>query len=270
MWNDWFTIGKLTIHGYGVCIAVGFLCALLLASHRAKKRGLSEDACYGLTFCAVIFGILGAKLMFLIVEWKAFIANPKEVLSTSGFVVFGGLTLGILSAVFYCRAKKLSFWTYMDLICPSIALGQAFGRLGCFCAGCCYGKPTDSWLGITFHNSHYAPNGVKLLPSQLISSGANVLHMIVLLLIAKKAEKSGKKGVVTGFFMIFYSVGRFFIEMLRADDRGEVGKFSTSQFYGFIIAAFGIGVVIWALTHKEKEVSEAIVDNNEKTEGSEA
>ena len=88
MCNDWFSIGPLTVHGYGTCIALGLLLALFMASARAKKKGLSDDICYGIVFCAAVFGFLGAKIMYCIVEWDEFIANPRTFLSSSGFVVY--------------------------------------------------------------------------------------------------------------------------------------------------------------------------------------
>ena len=180
MWNDWVTIGKFTIHGYGACIAIGLLLALWMSTVRAKKRGMSDDICYGIVFCAAIFGFLGAKLMFCIVEWKGFIADPLSYIYSSGFVVYGGITGGSLAAIIYCKIKKVSPLDYLELVIPSVALAQAFGRLGCFMAGCCYGRETDSIIGIAFSHSDFAPNGVKLIPTQLISSVGNLINMALL------------------------------------------------------------------------------------------
>ena len=262
MWNDWLTIGKFTIHGYGACIAIGLLMALWMSTVRAKKRNMSEDICYGIVFCAAIFGFLSAKIMFCIVEWKAFLQDPWACLSSSGFVVFGGITGGSLAVVIYCLIKKVNALDYLELVVPSVALAQAFGRLGCFMAGCCYGRPTDSPIGIAFSHSDFAPNGVKLIPTQLISSVGNLINMLLLLWIAKNTKK---RGTVLACYIIFYSVGRFFVEMLRNDERGSVGSLSTSQFYGIFSLIVGLGIFIWAMTHKEKEV-EAVAIEEEKKE----
>ncbi len=253
MWNDWFSIGPLTIHGYGVCIATGLVLALLLASMRAKKLGLNDDICYGIVFCSAIFGFLGAKIMYCLVEWKQFIADPKTFLSSSGFVVYGGITGGIISVIIYTKIKKVNYIDYLDLCIPSVALAQGFGRLGCFCAGCCYGKETTSPIGIVFKNSAYAPNNVKLIPVQLISAVADFLNVAILLFIAKRTKK---KGTVISCYVIFYSIGRFFIEMLRADSRGEVGKLSTSQFYGIVCLIIGGVLLLISLKRKEEKVEE--------------
>ena len=104
---------------------------------------------------------------------------------------------------------------------PSVALAQGFGRIGCFLAGCCYGEETDSPIGIVFHESAYAPNGVNLIPTQLISSGLDFLHFLVLIWLARRVKADGQ---VAGCYLIFYSVGRFILEFFRGDMiRGNVG-----------------------------------------------
>ncbi|MBO4678091.1 MAG: prolipoprotein diacylglyceryl transferase, partial [Lachnospiraceae bacterium] len=196
-------------------------------------------------------------IMYCIVEWKDFIQDPLSFLTSSGFVVYGGITGGIFAVFVYAKMKKVSFVDYLDLVLPAVALAQAFGRIGCFFAGCCYGRETDSCIGVTFHNSLYAPNGVKLIPTQLISSAADLLHMAILLFIAKRTQK---KGTVSACYIIFYSVGRFFIEMLRNDDRGSVGSLSTSQFYGIFSLILGVVVFIIAQKHKEPEAEAVAVE----------
>lgn len=250
MYNDLFSIGPVTVHSYGLFTAIALIAALMLACKRAEKRGLNGDICYGILFSGVIFGYLCSKLTFVLVNWKAFIADPKMFLSQSGFVVIGGLTGGILAAAVYCKIKKVRFIDYFDLCAPSIAIAQGFGRIGCFMAGCCYGKETDSWIGIAFHGSNYAPNDVKLIPSQLISSVLNFVNMFFLMWIAKKTKK---KGVVAAAYMLTYSVGRFLIEYTRSDARGEIGNLSTSQFLSIFIFVFGLLFMLWAVKHVEKE-----------------
>ena len=135
MYNDWLTIGPVTIHGYGACIAIGLLLALFMASYRGKKKNLNDDVIYGIVFIAAVFGFLFAKLMYCLVEWKDFIKDPLSFISSSGFVVYGGITGGILAVMLYCKIKKVKFIDYLELCMPSVALAQAFGRVGCFFAG---------------------------------------------------------------------------------------------------------------------------------------
>lgn len=243
MLNDLFSIGPFTVHSYGLCIAIGLLACLWLACVRARKVGLSDDVCYGILYSGVITGFIGAKLLFIVVEWKDFIKDPVSFISTSGFVVFGGLTFGVLGAYVYCRIRKANFMSYFDLVAPSIALAQGFGRIGCFMAGCCYGRPTDSFLGVTFHNSFYAPNNVSLLPTQLFSAAGDFLILAILLYLDRKVTK---KGMLAGIYIVLYSVGRFFIEFLRNDNRGGVGVLSTSQFYGIITVVAGVIIILVA------------------------
>ena len=170
MFND-IVIGPITIHMYGVMIAAGFLAALLMTLRRGKKRGYDEDIIWGIFFCAIIGGMLGTRILYYIVEIPEIMKDPSILWDfKNGYVVYGGIIGGILASYIYCRTKKQAFMPYFDLVMPAVSFAQAFGRFGCFFAGCCYGRETDAWYGITFHNSSFAPNGVKLIPTQLISS----------------------------------------------------------------------------------------------------
>lgn len=240
MYNELFSIGPFTVHGYGLMIAIGIVVALLVGDYRAKKFGLNGDLIYGLTLTTVVLGFLAARILFIITEWQDFLKNPMSYVTGNGFVVFGGIMGGALTIWAYCKIKKMDFLAYLDLMIPSVALAQGFGRIGCFLAGCCYGKETDSFLGITFTNSDYAPNNVKLLPSQLIMSAGDFVIAAILLLYAKKNPSKGK---TSALYLMLYSVGRFFVEFTRNDDRGAVGALSTSQFIGIFI--FIVGAVAY-------------------------
>ena len=234
MKNELFSIGPLTIHGYGLMIAVGILCCIALGVYRAKKKSMNDEAVIYIDILGVICGFIGAKLLYVIVEFDRFIESPAQVLGSEGFVVYGGIITGALSAVFYCRKKNLIFLEYFDLLSPSIALAQGFGRIGCFLAGCCYGKETECFLGVTFPEGSLAPSGVKLLPTQLFSSAGDFLIMAVLLLYSRKSKQTGNTGAL---YLLLYGIGRFLIEFLRSDERGSVGFLSTSQF-------ISVGIVI--------------------------
>lgn len=117
---DLFSIGKFTIHGYGLMIAIGILCCVAMASYRAKKNGLDQEAIVDIGIYGVIGGFLGAKILYVIVEFKTFIKDPKTVLGSEGFVVYGGIIAGFLTAIVYCRIKKLYFLNIL------ISLWQVF------------------------------------------------------------------------------------------------------------------------------------------------
>ncbi len=250
MHNELFTIGPITIHGYGLMIGLGVVAALLLGDYRAKKRGLSSDAVYGMTFFAVVFGFAAAKVLYIITQWEGFLKNPLYYLSGNGFVVFGGIIGAIITLYIYAKIKKLDLLQYLDLLVPSVALAQAFGRGGCFLAGCCYGRPTDSPIGVVFTRSAFAPNGVRLLPTQLFMSAGDLLLMAILLWYGRKERIKGRTAAL---YIILYSLGRFVVEFLRDDDRGMVGVLSTSQFIGILMAIAGAIAFWWLLPMLEKK-----------------
>ena len=259
MYNDILKIGSVTIHGYGLMIGLGVICAILVSEYRAKKRGLNSDHLFSIFLLVLIFGFVGAKLLFCIIEIKSILNNPMLILSGSGFVVYGGIVGGIAAMMIFCRIKKISFLTYFDLLAPSVALAQGFGRIGCFLAGCCYGRETDSAFCTVFQNSLYAPNGVKLLPTQLIMSGGDFLIALILLLYAKKDRKKGKTG---GLFLMMYSVGRFAVEFLRNDYRGSIGFLSTSQFVSIFILILGLLLFFTPLFSRETKPGIDSADEN--------
>lgn len=244
MYNDWFSIGKITIHGYGVMIGLGFLTAVMLCYYRAKKKGMNHDAILDLALWCVLGGFVGAKALYLIVEWKTFIANPLSAISGGGFVLYGGVITGVLIGLAICRIKKISFFEYFNMIAPQIALAQGLGRIGCFFAGCCYGAPTDSFLGITFPAGGIAPAGVKLWPTQLMMSAGDFL-IAGLLYLLERNEKC--KNHIGAIYMILYGVGRFCMEFFRSDARGSVGVLSTSQFISIFIILGGTALLVLRL-----------------------
>ena len=195
MKNELLTIGPFTVYGYGLMIAIGIVAGCLTAEYRARKQGLDSDQIFPMILWCLFGGFLCAKLLFWITEWKSIIQDPGFMMETlsSGFVVFGGIIGGILTGLVYCRIRKLVFFKYADVILPSVALAQGFGRIGCFLAGCCYGKETESVFSVVFQDSVYAPNHVALIPTQLYSSGLDFLHFLLLLLIARN-KKGGWKG----------------------------------------------------------------------------
>lgn len=240
MHNEILSIGPFTIYGYGLMIAIGLLAAYFTAEHRAKKYSYNVDRVYYVFVFGVLFGLLGAKLMYFITVLPSIIKDPTLLYKNffDGFVVYGGIILGILAGVTYLKIKKEPVLEYLDLCIPSIPIGQAFGRIGCFLAGCCYGKETDSWFSITFHTSDYAPNNVSLFPSQLVSSAFDFLLFFLLCALLKKNKKPG---LICVIYLLFYSTGRFIIEFFRGDlERGQVGILSTSQFISVIIFAVAL------------------------------
>ena len=250
MYNDLFSIGGLTVHGYGLMIGIGVICAILLANYRAKRKELSADAVWSMALLALIFGFVGAKLLYAVTDLRTVLANPLLIVTGNGFVVYGGIIGGTAAVLIYCRVKKISFLRYFDLLMPSVALAQGIGRIGCFLAGCCYGRETDCALGVTFTHSQFAPNGLRLIPTQLIMSAGDLLITAVLLLFARKDRKRGQVG---GLYLILYSIGRFTVEFFRGDVlRGFVGPLSTSQFVSIFTLLLGILLFFTNIFRRDK------------------
>lgn len=245
MKNELLTIGSVTIYGYGLMIAVGILAAYFTGEARARKMGLDAGHIFYLVIWCVIGGFLGAKILFWITEWKSIAADPGFLgqTLTDGFVVLGGILGGILTAILYCRVKKLPFLAFFDCLIPSVALAQGFGRIGCFLAGCCYGKETNGPFSVTFHTSQYAPNGVALIPTQIYSSVLDFLNYAFLVRLAGRKKADGEIGAA---YLISYSAGRFLLEFFRGDlERGSVGVLSTSQFLSIFTATAGVILMIF-------------------------
>lgn len=249
MWND-ISIGPVTIHMYGMMIGIGFLAAYLNSSHRAKKLGLREDIIWGILICSILGALIGTKLLYYIVSIPQIMQDPSILWNfRNGYVVYGGIIFGILFAYVYCRKKQAAFLKYFDLVMPSVSIAQGFGRIGCFFAGCCYGRETDSWLHIVYTHSDFAPNNVPLIPTQLLSSAGNFLIGALLLLYSKKRHRDGAVGAM---YLILYSIGRFIIELFRNDLRGAWNGWSTSQLIS--IGIFIIGAALAAAFRKKNAI----------------
>lgn len=251
MYNDWFSIGPFTVHGYGVMIAVGILVGLYVAEQQAKKEGIPVNELDNTVYVALIVGWLSSKLTYILVNFKDFLQNPSTFLASSGWVVYGGILGGILGGYLYCKYKHLDFMHMFNLMIPGVALAQAFGRIGCFFAGCCYGIQTHSHFGIVFPEGSLAVSGVPLVPTQLISALGDFLIFLILTKIYKNKETSH---LTSAWYLILYSVGRFGIEFFRGDiERGTIGFLSTSQFISIFV--FAAGILLLLKNHKQTKVA---------------
>ncbi len=254
MYNDWLTIGSFTIHGYGVMIAVGILFAFWYGGRMSKRYGMDPDVIDNLIFTALISGFVCAKLFYILVNFEWFLQDPLAVLGSSGWVVFGGILGGMCGVYVYCRIKHLNFMDYFNLMLPGLAMSQAFGRIGCFFAGCCYGVETHSSFGVTFPAHSLAPSGVKLVPTQLLSSLGDFLIFLILYKVYTNESTRNKAGAC---YLVLYSAGRFMIEFLRGDiARGSVGPLSTSQFISVFTFLAGLFLLYRLKDGKDTNVLE--------------
>lgn len=254
----------INIYPYGMMIGIGLVTAVLLFIKRCKNRGYDEDSAFNIAVICCISGIIGAKVLFLIIELPQVLRDPMAVLKDfgNGFVIYGGIIFGILAAYIFARFKKWSFLNIFDTAVPLISLAQGFGRIGCFFSGCCYGRETDSFIGMEFNNSPFAPHNVHIIPTQLISSIGNfIIFGILLWFDNKKKTKNGQTGAL---YLVLYSIGRFIIEIFRDDPRGTVfNTLSSSQFICIFIFLAGV-IMLYVISRKAKNENIEVVKSSDE------
>ena len=244
------SLGPFTLHTYGFLLASAFLVGLWVASRQARRAGLDAARVTDMAVWVLIAGLVGAKLLLVIVDWRYYAASPRQLSSVvqSGGVFYGGLIGGALVAWWYARRHKLPGWQTADVLAPGVVVGQAIGRLGCFAAGCCWGKLCTLPWAVTFTDVYAAravgtPMDTPLHPSQLYESLATFLIFFFLLWLAPRKRFHGQ---VTLAYVALYSAARFGLEFLRGDpDRGAWlrGVLSTSQLIA-ILLLLGVAVLL--------------------------
>lgn len=244
-----FEIGGFPVYTYGVLLAAAYLLGLQFALVRARARGLEANRVMDLGIWIIISALIGAKLLLLIVEFDTFRQDPRELLTLlrSGGVFYGGLIAAVAVALWYLRRHRMPVWAVTDAFAPGIALGHVIGRMGCFFAGCCFGRATDVPWAVTFHNEYAAQNvgtplNVAIHPTQLYEAGAELLILGLLLLLERRGRAFA--GRTFWSYMLMYGVTRFVIEFYRGDPRGMVGALSTSQFVSVILVPLSIVMLI--------------------------
>lgn len=244
------TLGPFTLHTYGFLLAIAFLAGLWVAARQARRAHLDAGRVTDMAVWVLIAGLVGAKALLVALDWRYFSTNPRELMAIfqSGGVFYGGLLGGILVAWLYARRHKLPGWQTADVLVPGVVLGQAIGRLGCFSAGCCWGRPTARPWAVTFTDVYAArqvgtPMDTPVHPSQLYESFAAFLIFFFLLWLARRKSFHGQ---VTLAYVALYSAVRFGLEFLRGDpDRGTWfgGALSTSQIVA-IVLVLGVAVAL--------------------------
>lgn len=247
-------IGGFPVYTYGVLLAAAYLLGLQFALVRARARGLDANRVMDLGIWIIISALLGAKLLLLIVDFDTFSQNPRELftLLRSGGVFYGGLIAAVGVALWYLRKHRMPVWSVTDAFAPGIALGHVIGRMGCFFAGCCYGRPTDVAWAVTFTSEYAAQNvgtplNVPLHPTQLYEAGAELVILIGLLLFERRGRQF--PGRTFWSYMLVYGVTRFIIEFYRGDPRGMVGDLSTSQFVSVLLVPLSL-IMLFVLARR--------------------
>ena len=251
-------IGPLSLPTYGALLAIAFLVALWVVARQAKREGLDPVIITDLAVWALIGGLVGARLLLVIVDWEHYRQSPRELwsLMQSAGVFYGGLIGGIAVGVWYVVRHKLSVWRVADVAAPAVILGQAIGRLGCLAAGCCFGRPTDVPWAVTFRDIQAArslgtPVDTPLHPTQIYESMAAALIFVFLIWLARRKRFHGQ---VAAAYVILYSIARFGLEFYRGDRaRGFPfdGPLSTSQLIALVLLAL-MAVLVPFLARRQK------------------
>jgi phosphatidylglycerol---prolipoprotein diacylglyceryl transferase len=251
-----FHVGSVTIYTYGVLAAVGFLAGLWYAYYRAPSVGLDPNQVWNLAIWGILVALAVSKIWLILSVWDYYSANPRQIFSLATFqsagVFYGGLIGGLLWVVLYTHFQKMSLLAVLDLMAAPVALGHAIGRLGCFAAGCCYGKPTSVGWGVTFTNPvaekiSGTPLDVSLHPTQLYESAAEFLNFAILVLLGAKRRPTGR---IIGAYFTLYGIERGTIEFFRGDPGRTLLFHNRLSLMQIVSAALIItGAALWLRGH---------------------
>jgi len=248
-----FHIGRFFLPTYGVLVSTGVLIGLWVSVRNSRKQGIDPDDAWNLGIMVVLCGIIGAKILYIVNDWSYYSSHPGEIFSWStmqaGGVFSGGLIGAGAAAIWYIRKHRMPALATWDGFAPGLALGHAIGRVGCFAAGCCYGKPTQHFWGVTFTNpianlNSYTPLGVPLEPTQLFEAAVELANFFILMWLFKRKKFDGQ---VLAAFLMLYGVARYFLEFIRDDPgRGSVfgGIMTGTQLISICLVITG-GFIWW-------------------------
>jgi len=247
-----FSLGPITVYTYGFCIFLGVIASYFYGAWLGKTRyGIDKDDVADITFWGLVVGFLSARVLYIAVEFPSFLADPMPyLLSTSGFVFLGGLIGATLTALVMSKKRGIKPAVCFDLFSCIIPLGHAFGRIGCFFYGCCFGKvhAHGGFLCFVFPGSSpagFVGQGLPILATQLVEAAALFTLTGILFSLRNRIRVPG---MMTVAYLGSYGMLRFVIEFLRGDtERGFIGALSTSQWIstGMVFAALIAGAVLY-------------------------
>ncbi len=242
-----FGIEGLNIAWYGVIIVCGLLLGVLLAMHRAKQAGFKSDMILDFLLLAIPLAIIGARLYYVIFEGESYADDISMIFAVNqgGLAIYGGVISGMIAAAIFCGVKKFPFFTLLDLVVPSLILGQAIGRWGNFVNQEAFGNI------ITNPSLQFFPIAVYIeslgewhQATFFYESAWNIVLLYVVLLLSRKKLKDG---VLLSAYFIGYGIGRFLIEGLRTDSLYIVPGIRVSQMLSLLLVAVGIALLILIL-----------------------
>lgn len=248
--------GFFQLPSYGLLLATAVVVALWTLRLRADRAGLDGAHLVDFALWLVIWALLGAKLLLIVVELPRYLHDPASLFGVvrAGGVFLGGFIAAVIAAIILLRRYKLQPLPSFDVVVPSLALGQAIGRMGCLMAGCCWGGHCDLPWAITYTNPIAAENlGTPLhVPLHPFPIYASVFNLGLYLLLAALYKRHPAPGRVFATYMVLYGIGRMLLEMTRGDAvRGFVfnGILSTSQLISLGLILTGIGLQVWVSRH---------------------
>lgn len=244
-----FSLGPIDVHWYGIIIGAGALLALLLAMREGERRGLDKDLFADLLLWAFPFAILGARLYYVIFQWDYYSQNPGDILAIwkGGLAIHGGLIAAVITGIVFAKKKGVSFWKLADIAAPSIILGQAIGRWGNFINQEAHGGEVSRqfleglFLPDFIINQMYI-DGAYYHPTFLYESVWNLVGFCLLIGLRRVNLRRGEMFLT---YVIWYSVGRFFVEGMRTDSLMITEGLRTAQTISIILIIVSIGILIY-------------------------
>jgi len=235
---------SVTIYSYGLMLAIAVAVGTLMLVGDARRNNIKSDIIFDLVFWAVIGGIIGARLFYIVLNYAYFAAHPDEIImiQNGGLAWQGGLILGSIMTVVFIKARKLSVSKMLDLLVPYLALGQSIGRIGCFLNGCCFGREVSWGIYFPIHDA-------TLHPTQLYLSGG---YFIIFILLKRYQKFSEIPGLVFVSYLILASSLRFGVEFFRADHEILLLGLSIYQFICFGVLMFAFCFAFRMLTKRSK------------------
>ncbi|MCP4649260.1 MAG: prolipoprotein diacylglyceryl transferase [PVC group bacterium] len=227
-------IGSISIYSYGVMVAIGIMVSTYLCQFHAAKRGIEDEKIVDLIFWVIIFGLIGGRLLYVLLNLNDFVSQPLEIVKIykGGLIFHGSFIAGIITAFAFIKKTKMPLGKSLDLIAVYAPLGHAFGRIGCFLNGCCYGHSTDVSWGVLFPGHMY-----HVHPTQIYST---VLLFGLCVFLYFRERKKLFDGQIISLYFILYGVMRFTMEFLRGDNPAVLGGLSVFQIISIGLLIVGI------------------------------